>query len=83
MLIPTGTAQAGGKTLFEVIIESDTPAGNWFDILLILSILNCMMSLRDTIKCTWLGMSVSSYENEFFFLTDISSSNVLFRIPNV
>jgi len=38
-IIRNKPGQGWRKTLFEIIFESDTPAGKWFDIILILSIL--------------------------------------------
>ena len=68
------------KVLFEVIFEADTPAGKWFDIVLIISILLSVMTVMlDSVSSIRSKYGEFLYAAEWFF-TILFTVEYIFRL---
>jgi len=68
------------KILFEIIFEADTPAGKWFDIVLIISILLSVMTVMlDSVSSIRAKYGEFLYAVEWFF-TILFTVEYIFRL---
>jgi len=68
------------KILFEIIFEADTPAGKWFDIVLIISILLSVMTVMlDSVSSIRMKYGGFLYAAEWFF-TILFTVEYIFRL---
>lgn len=68
------------KILFEIIFEADTPAGKWFDIILIISILLSVMTVMlDSVSSIRMKYGGFLYAAEWFF-TILFTVEYIFRL---
>jgi len=79
-IIKNESKQQWRKIVFEIIFEADTPAGKWFDIVLIISILLSVMTVMlDSVSSIRMKYGEFLYASEWFF-TILFTVEYIFRL---